>query len=184
MSIPFSFTYNEELHKARLEAASTPAEKVVSIAGRNYKILGNEEDVSLLRSHIAHLKTADFEDLNAFEASLTAIGPHEKTETVSQKTMGGSTGAEEIGSGKMEGVGTKKSFNISSVVLKVCDLIGSYYIFPDKADEGIQKIRERLEKGRYDTIKDADTFSKVFTKELHEVMKDKHFDILIFLYFL
>lgn len=96
MSIPFNFTYKEVQHKAYLEVAESALEKMVSIEGRDYKILGSEENISLLRSHIPSLKTSDFESVSSFQASLVGIGPHEKTNSVFQKTIVSSSEVVEI----------------------------------------------------------------------------------------
>lgn len=87
MSIPFNFNYKEVQHKACLELAESASEKMISIDGRDYKILGNSEDVSLLRSHIAKLETSNFASIDSFQASLVGIGPHEKTDSIFQKTI-------------------------------------------------------------------------------------------------
>jgi hypothetical protein len=174
MSISFNFSYKDIQHNASLE-------KNISISGRNYKILGSEEDVSLLRSHIASLKTSDFENIESFEASLSSVGLHEKTNTVFQKTMD-SLPIEESEKSKVEIseiVDKQETFKVHESIHKACDLIEAYYIFPDQAKEGIGKIKEKLEQGHYNNIKDVQTFAEVFTKDLREIIKDKHFDIVI-----
>ena len=182
MSIPFNFTYKDIQHKASLELTDSPSEKAISIAGRNYKILGSEEDVSLLRSHIASLKTNDFENIDSFQASLSSIGPHEKTNTIFQKAIDNLSSEEKIDESKIgisEIADKQGAFNIHESIQKACDLIEAYYIFPDQAKEGIGKIKEKLAEGHYNDIKDVKTFSEVFSKDLRETIKDKHFDIVI-----
>ncbi len=183
MSIPLNFTYQKEQHNVRLELVDKLTEKTLSIGGRDYKILGSDKDVSLLKSHIASLKTSEFESVSSFEATLVEIGPQEKINSVFQKTLApSSTSHTEIeSSGKIEALKEKEAFNVHDSVEKACSLLETYYIFPDKAQEGIQKIREKLREGHYDNIKDFNTFSVVFTKDLQEIIKDKHFDIVILL---
>lgn len=180
MSIPFSFTYKDVQHKASLELIESSSEKDISIGGRNYKILANEEDMPSLRSYIGSLKTSDFDDVSSFEASLIGIGPHEKTHVVFQKTIDISMGLDvEVKKIEISAVSTEASINIQETVGKACDLIEKYYIFPDQARVGIEKIKEKLSNGHYDAIKDVDTFAVAFTKDLKEIIKDKHFDIVI-----
>ena len=111
MSIPFNFTYKEVQHKACLELAESASEKMVSINGRDYKIVGNKEDISLLRSHIAKLETSNFTSIISFQASLVGIGPHEKTNSVFQKTI--------VSSSEVVGVGEQQPVNIQSLQEKV-----------------------------------------------------------------
>lgn len=89
MSITFSFIIQKAQHKARLELATSPSEKTLSIEGHNYKILGIEEDVSLLKEYFASLESNDFDSIDSFQASLEGVGPFEKTHSVFRKTIAG-----------------------------------------------------------------------------------------------
>ncbi len=90
MSIPLNFTYQEAQHKVRLELTDSPSEKMISIKGRNYKILGNVNDLSLIKHHLERLESIDFDSFDSFEASLEGIGPYEKTSSIFQKKLIGS----------------------------------------------------------------------------------------------
>jgi CubicO group peptidase (beta-lactamase class C family) len=87
MIVHFNFTSQEIKHQVRLKLTDSLSEKMVSIEGRNYKILGSQEDVSLLKRYLASLESNDFDSLSSFQASLKGLGPYEKTHSVFQETF-------------------------------------------------------------------------------------------------
>lgn len=70
MSFPLHFSYQGVEYSVRLEPTHILLEKALSLQGRDYKILGNEEDVASLRQRLANLETSQFESVSDIEASL------------------------------------------------------------------------------------------------------------------
>lgn len=87
MTIPFNFSHLDVQHNVQLVPTNTPTKKAVSINGRDYKIKGEEESVLLLRSHLASLRTSEFESIRLFEASLKSVDNQEKIDSVFQRTL-------------------------------------------------------------------------------------------------
>lgn len=82
MSIPLNFNYQEKAYEFSLEETKKPLEKVISIDGRDYKILGSEESLSLLKSFISTLEPSSFENISKFKASLKDIDSQSKIKPV------------------------------------------------------------------------------------------------------
>jgi len=87
MSFTVDFDDSEAQHRVQLEPTTRHSEKAVSIHGIDYKILGTDEDISLLKSHITRLDNCEFESVKSFEASLKKIGDQSKIDPVFQKTL-------------------------------------------------------------------------------------------------
>lgn len=69
---PIDFKVGNKLHTVSLEIVPlSDSEKVVSVDGRNYKILGKDEDVALF---ISQLETSSFSSVSLFKAKLISIG--------------------------------------------------------------------------------------------------------------
>lgn len=94
MSIPINFNYSGVQRQLHLESTNSHSDKTILIDGRNYKILGSEEDISLLKSHINSLDTTNIE---SFKACLLVLGSKEKKAgSVFQKSVVSSTAKEEV----------------------------------------------------------------------------------------
>lgn len=66
------FNIGGKLHTVSLEVSLvSDSEKVVSVDGRNYKILGKDEDVALF---LSQLETSSFSSASLFKAKLISIG--------------------------------------------------------------------------------------------------------------
>lgn len=60
------------------------------------------------------------------------------------------------------------------VVTRMLALIKASYVFPDVAEKVEQIVREKLYNREYAKILDPTQFSKIITRDLQEVSKDKH----------
>lgn len=83
MSIPLSFRHDGKILELSLQKTDNPKEKSVTIDGRDYKLLGSEEVISLV---LSQLKSSSFESFYNFKVSLSQIKP-QKPNTVFQQTL-------------------------------------------------------------------------------------------------
>lgn len=89
MSSPLNFNFQGKIYNFSLKETQNPLKKAVSIDGRDYKILGNEETVSLLKSYIPTLERASFENIVKFKAFLESVDSHNEVKLVSGKILSG-----------------------------------------------------------------------------------------------
>lgn len=84
-----SFTQENKSYEVDLHAVNKPAKNSIAIGGKNYSLLGRDEDIEKFRSHI---QISGFENISEFTASLEkSLGPAEKSRVVFQKILGDST---------------------------------------------------------------------------------------------
>ncbi len=67
-----------------------------------------------------------------------------------------------------------QSFDKKEVVNRLADLMNRNYVFPEKGKAMHDLIKQNLEAGKYDEIKDAETFANQLDDDLKSVVKDKH----------
>lgn len=82
-SFDLDFTFDNVEHKVTLEITDGLSDKVVSIDGRNYKLLGSQEALAVLQTRLKNLPSSDFATLSALEMG----GPAEKTASLFQKVV-------------------------------------------------------------------------------------------------
>lgn len=62
----------------------------------------------------------------------------------------------------------------TGVVKRIGQLMKNHYIFKETAEKMAEKLTEQLEKGKYSEIDDVHEFSRILTKDLRSVSKDRH----------
>lgn len=82
MSEVFNFFFQDKNHEIQLDKTDNSQEKLLSIQGRDYKIFGSEESVSLLKSLIPTLEPSSFESIHNFKKSLENLESHVKIGTI------------------------------------------------------------------------------------------------------
>lgn len=81
------FSVREGENKFQFESTDKLSEKTISLKnGRNYKIIGDEKDISYMRKRIASLKTNEFESVESFQAVLNA-GTQRKEDTIFEQML-------------------------------------------------------------------------------------------------
>ena len=63
------------------------------------------------------------------------------------------------------------------VVERLADLVEEHYVLPDVAEECAERLRTKLEDGRYATLRDPNQMATALTRDLREVSEDLHFRV-------
>lgn len=181
MSASFNLTVGGKAREFTLEETKNSTEKVVIIGGRGYKIIGKEEDVSILRSHIASLNRSEFTDLSSFKVSLESSGSKEKTDTVFHQTIASLHDkpmliTAETSSAEMSVkavIGQRfDSTAIEEIVTQLSGSIKDYYPIREIANRCAAHLQKNNE--AYKLLTDMETLIEKVNADLYEISHDKH----------
>lgn len=77
----------------------------------------------------------------------------------------------------METEKTQPSFSPREIIENLAQNLQEKYVFPDVAQEIAVSLRQHLERGSYDGIRDGELLAQTLTSHLREAGHDKHFRI-------
>ena len=63
------------------------------------------------------------------------------------------------------------------VIEGAAKMLDEYYVYPDIAKKMEEAVRDRQQRGQYDTITDGDAFAQKLTADLREVSHDRHLGV-------
>jgi hypothetical protein len=67
---------------------------------------------------------------------------------------------------------------VRTAVQRIADTTAKYYVYPEKGASANNELLSRAKSGRYDSIAGWPSFKAALTKELREIMLDKHMYVL------
>jgi len=186
MSASFNLTVGGKAYEF-IEETENSTEKLVVISGKSYKIIGNEEDISILRSHIASLDSSEFTDLSSFKVFLGSIGSKEKMDSVFHQTIESShskstpksaateTSAAEISVRAVLG----QRFDPKAIEEIINDLSGSVEnLYPNRYIANRCAAHLQKNKEAYKLLIDPETLREKINADLYEISHDKHLRML------
>ena len=69
------------------------------------------------------------------------------------------------------------NYTRKAVLQSICNVINSYYVFPDRAKSMSDYIKKQSEAGKYDSLNNPSDFANEVVKDIRSVFNDKHLRI-------
>lgn len=171
------FNVNNLTHKIDIQENTEQCVNSVSILGKTYTLLGEREDIELIKNlFIGVVAGSSIEKQIKEKLIESGVSAENFIENkIRVKLM--EKGAEKIIISALAVLGKKEVLDPKETVNDICNLMEKKYIFPEVAKKCSKCLRSELEKGSYEGIVDKEFLCQVLIADLRMITEDKHIDI-------